>query len=104
MNEAKTKREVIFSTTPPAPILPKNLTAAPTLLDFHPEEIARQLTLIESQLYRAIKPWECLGQAWAKKDKERRAPRVMAMINRFNQVWQDPLAYVSTRHLTDLPR
>lgn len=44
------------------------------------------MTLIESDLYRAIKPWELLNQSWAKKDKDKRAPRVISMINRFNQV------------------
>ena len=86
MNEARKGRAIIFSKKPPIPIIPRSLPAEPILLDFDALEIARQLTLIESQLYRAIKPWECLGQAWAKKDKEKRAPRVLAMINRFNAV------------------
>lgn len=49
-------------------------------------QIARQLTLIESDYYKAIKPWECLGQAWTKSDKAVRAPNVLRFIHRFNQV------------------
>lgn len=86
MSEVRKGREIIFSTKPPKPIVPKTLPENPELLDFHPEELARQLTLIESNLYRAIKPWELLNQSWAKKDKDKRAPRVISMINRFNQV------------------
>ena len=82
----KEKRTFVLSKKPPKPILPKTMPDTFNILDFNAEEIARQLTLIESDLYRAIKPWEFLNQAWAKKDKEKRAPRVIAMINRFNQV------------------
>jgi son of sevenless-like protein len=53
---------------------------------FHPEEMARQLTLIEHDLFKSIKPAECVGQAWNKKDREKRAPNVLRMIQRFNQV------------------
>ena len=81
-----------------------------------PLEVARQLTLIEDKLYkfdfpsfsflflnkqtkkiqnlifihillfRAIPPFECLNQRWAKKNKEKEAPHILAMIDRFNQV------------------
>lgn len=45
-----------------------------SLLDFHPEEIARQITLREWDIWSNLKPWEFLGLAWSKKDKETRAP------------------------------
>ena len=54
----------------------------------HPVEVARQLTKIESELYRSIKPSELTGQGWTKADKHARAPNVLNMINRFNQVSQ----------------
>ena len=58
-----------------------------TFSDIHPQEIARQLTIIEAKLYRDIKPWECLGQGWAKKDKQlEKSPHVIGMINFFNVV------------------
>eukprot|EP01096_Ripella_sp_DP13-Kostka_P006829 TRINITY_DN2466_c0_g1_i8.p1 TRINITY_DN2466_c0_g1~~TRINITY_DN2466_c0_g1_i8.p1 ORF type:complete len:953 (-),score=400.95 TRINITY_DN2466_c0_g1_i8:17-2875(-) len=73
----------------------------PSILDFHPQEIARQMSLIEDEFYKSIKPWEFLGQCWTKKDKEKRAPRIIAMINRFNQVSE----WVATEILlADSPR
>lgn len=79
-------RAIMFSEKPPTPIIPMNVTGKLSLMDIHPEELARQLTLIEYDLYKNIKPWECLNQSWAKKDKETRAPNILAMIQRFNQV------------------
>jgi hypothetical protein len=71
----------------PMPHLPKNVGAKSlSLRDFHPEEIARQLTLIEYSLYKKIKPWECLNQNWMKADKENKAPNIIGMITRFNEV------------------
>eukprot|EP01114_Cavostelium_apophysatum_P003195 TRINITY_DN1296_c0_g1_i3.p1 TRINITY_DN1296_c0_g1~~TRINITY_DN1296_c0_g1_i3.p1 ORF type:complete len:979 (+),score=384.94 TRINITY_DN1296_c0_g1_i3:893-3829(+) len=55
-------------------------------MDFNSEEIARQMTLIEDNLYKSIKPWEFFGQAWTKKDKETNSPNILAMIQRFNKV------------------
>ena len=73
------------------------------VLNCSPIEIARQLTIKEWSLWVEIKPWECLGLAWTKKDKEERAPNgtprelqsvslalnlvvVLAMMDRFNYV------------------
>ncbi|KIJ14919.1 hypothetical protein PAXINDRAFT_115260 [Paxillus involutus ATCC 200175] len=44
---------------PPAPILPKRTE----LLDIDPLELARQLTITESQLYQKIRPSECLQRS-----------------------------------------
>jgi hypothetical protein len=33
-------------------------------------QIARQLTLIEWDLWKKIMPWECLNQAWAKAGRD----------------------------------
>lgn len=76
----------MFSQTPPAPILPMNVSAALDLMDIAPEELARQLTLLEYELYKKIKSYEFLGQSFAKKDRETRAPNITAMISRFFMV------------------
>ncbi|XP_049850693.1 son of sevenless homolog [Schistocerca gregaria] len=55
------------------------------LLEQSSEEIARQLTLIEWEIWVRIQPWECLGLSWTKKDKSL-APNVLELINRFNLV------------------
>ena len=54
--------------------------------DLDPTEIARQLTLIEWNLFRRIAPKELLSLSWSKKDKEFRSPNVLKMIARFNEV------------------
>jgi len=69
----------------PVPHLPKDPGNTP-LIKIHAEELARQLTLLEWTLWRAIRPWECLGLAWTKKDKEVRAPHICETQNRFNRI------------------
>ncbi|CAA7261462.1 unnamed protein product [Cyclocybe aegerita] len=48
--------------SPPPPIIPKSGKKL-KLLDIDPLELARQLTIMESQLYQRIKPMECLQRA-----------------------------------------
>lgn len=52
----------------------------------HPIEVARQLTVIESELFRAMEPSELLGLAWTKTGKEVRSRHVLQLIYRFNVV------------------
>jgi len=63
-----------------------NIRGKLSVLDLHPEEVARQITLIDHSLFRAIRPREFLNTAWMKSDKEVRAPGILNMINNFNKV------------------
>ncbi len=56
------------------------------IIDFHPLEIARQMTLYSFGLFCAIEPSEILQQRWNSPDKEKLCPNVMRMIRRFNTV------------------
>ncbi|TPX37441.1 hypothetical protein SmJEL517_g00744 [Synchytrium microbalum] len=54
--------------------------------DLDPMEMARQLTLIEFELFSNIKPREYLDMAWMKEDKEVRAPNITRMTRWSNHV------------------
>jgi hypothetical protein len=73
------------------------------LSDFLPEELARQvhttisliictsffifqLCLVEQELFGAISVREFIDQSWARKQKEIKAPNVLAYIENFNKV------------------
>jgi len=49
--------------TPPVPLLPKNVDKF-KLYELEPLEVARQLTFLESNLYVKVNPSEFLGVAW----------------------------------------
>jgi hypothetical protein len=103
------EKKVIFSKNAPKPLAPEKpikpvrhmcevsvcahcrvrdalLVQSFSWLDYHPTEIARQMTLIEYDMYKNIKVFEFLGNGWARKDKEKRAPNILAMTRRFNNV------------------
>ena len=52
------------------------------LEELDPLEIARQLTIVEWDLYSRIVPKELLSLSWQKKDKELKSPNLLRMIQR----------------------
>lgn len=72
------KKEFTFSTPPPASLTPKTANFE----DFDPIEVARQLCLIEQEIYTAIHPKEALNQSWNKRKEQ--APNIIKMIHFFN--------------------
>ncbi|KAJ1026749.1 hypothetical protein NDA16_002046 [Ustilago loliicola] len=78
-------RKMVLPTSAPAPILPKNFKKL-KFLEIDPLEIARQLTLIESRLYNAVKPVECLGLKWTKPGNDIHAKGIMESINTHNRI------------------
>ncbi|KAJ3318353.1 hypothetical protein HDV06_000533 [Boothiomyces sp. JEL0866] len=56
--------------------------------EIDPLELARQLTLIEYELFTCIKPREFVGLSWMKDDKEIRAPNIIRMVRWSNHVIQ----------------
>merc|ERR1719361_2811516 len=77
-------KEIVFDfdrSPPPLEVHIKNPQEDwPELLTFHPIEIARQLTLIEFQYYRAVKPSELVDLAWTREDKDKRSPNLLRMV------------------------
>lgn len=61
------QRKITALQAPPPPIIPKN-NKKPKLLDIDPLELARQLTIMESELYQKITPVECIQRARESKD------------------------------------
>ncbi|KAH3745436.1 Ras guanine nucleotide exchange factor [Pelomyxa schiedti] len=65
-----------------------------TILDVHPLEAARQITLLEWEGFRNIRPRECFGLAWQKKEAAIKSPNICRFITRFNKVGKWVLASV----------
>lgn len=77
----------VFDEKPPK--IEWHLTQNPdefNILTLHPLELARQLTILEFDLYRYIRPSELVGSVWTKKDKERTSPNLLRMIKHTTDV------------------
>lgn len=71
--------------TAPKSIVPKNLTDDSTVLDIDALEMARQMSLVEFELFSAIEPRELLTRSWRKDELKNTSPNLLRMIDRFNQ-------------------
>ncbi|KAH3759619.1 Ras guanine nucleotide exchange factor [Pelomyxa schiedti] len=71
---------------PPPSILLNDHGIISSMLDMHPEEVARQITLLEWDLWSKIRPKEFIGQAWNKQNlKEKLAPNISRMVLESNR-------------------
>eukprot|EP01119_Soliformovum_irregulare_P018470 TRINITY_DN5675_c0_g1_i1.p1 TRINITY_DN5675_c0_g1~~TRINITY_DN5675_c0_g1_i1.p1 ORF type:complete len:967 (-),score=244.39 TRINITY_DN5675_c0_g1_i1:62-2962(-) len=57
-----------------------------SFLDIKPQEAARQLTVIDYNIFKRITPKELSHQSWNKENAKEVAPNVVKMIERFNKV------------------
>ena len=67
---------------PPKPIS----KTKPSLLELNPLDVAKQLTLIESFLFKKITPKELSHQSWNKPDAKIQSPYLIKLIERFNDL------------------
>jgi len=72
----------------PKSLCPKQWDGIKTvdLLQWPSGELARQITLLEYQMFHGLQPKECLNQNWNKSHREEKAPNIFMMINWFNTV------------------
>ncbi|EFA76027.1 Ras guanine nucleotide exchange factor [Heterostelium album PN500] len=84
LSGASSTKTATFGVPPPPVIPPK--TPILSIDDIDPVEMARQLTIIEFDMYRQIASKELLSLSWQKNDKETRSPNLLKMIHRFNEV------------------
>jgi len=50
------------------------------------EEIARQMCLMDHEIFASIRPYEFLGQSWKKKNREIVAPNLTKIIRHFSEI------------------
>ncbi|KAL7749874.1 hypothetical protein RI367_004750 [Sorochytrium milnesiophthora] len=70
---------------PEAPIRPRMGFKKATLQDINPQELARQLTLLELKHFLQVQPCELLNQEWSKKERNN-APNIKAMVALSTQI------------------
>jgi hypothetical protein len=86
-NSIDEDKSYVFGVNPPEPKVPRNIFS-PCLNLTHIDEIeiARQLTLIEFNIFCQIVPTELLNKAWNDPDQKHKAPHIIEMLKRFDDV------------------
>ncbi|KAJ9125105.1 hypothetical protein QFC22_000058 [Naganishia vaughanmartiniae] len=81
------RRMTTTSAAAPPPIIPKVGAGKPLqLADINPIELARQMTLMEYELYTRIQPVDCLNKAWSQTDRPEAGANIKAMILTSNRI------------------
>lgn len=76
----------------PPPMLPAALTkkSVPAeqipFLEWPMKELARQICIIDFEIFSKIQPKECLNQSWTKESRKEKAPNIYRLIQWFNSL------------------
>jgi hypothetical protein len=83
---AKKKSCKTFSEQAPPVKYPRKMGSVLSLFDFDPEEIARQMTIIDFSLFAKIRPTELMNQAWSKPKRRHIAHNFLRLVERMNNL------------------
>jgi son of sevenless-like protein len=91
--------EIVAKTVDPPPksIVMSRIPNDPRTLkveDIHPVELARQLTIMEFNIFGKVNAEELLGLGWMKESKEWTAPNITQLISRSNQITDWVTTYI----------
>eukprot|EP00727_Mastigamoeba_balamuthi_P001244 m51a1_g11116 putative ras guanine nucleotide exchange factor (1535) ;mRNA; r:94500-106068 len=70
----------------PLAAAPFERTLLDALMNTPDDDIARQLTVIDNEMFRRVKAAELLNQNWSKKKARHKSPNILAMIARSNRI------------------
>ncbi|KAJ5072072.1 guanine nucleotide exchange factor [Anaeramoeba ignava] len=84
INVSEERSPVLETKQAPEPFIPRKITLDSGIQAIKPIEAARQITIIEMKMFQKIQIHELCGQAWSSKEREKRAPNVVSMIQKFN--------------------
>lgn len=80
-------QQFYFKSKPPIPRVPKEKTLGSLSMDdVDPLEMARQLTIVEFEIFSRIRPVEFFGQAWSRPKMQYLCPNLMNIISHFNYI------------------
>ncbi|XP_068166361.1 rap guanine nucleotide exchange factor 1 isoform X2 [Antennarius striatus] len=85
LSKMEQRWQLIGSPQSPRPLAARSVAARPgTLLDFHSQDLAEQLTLLDAELFYKIKPPEVL--LWSKEQNEEQSLNLTQFTQHFNNV------------------